>query len=149
MFRKKKLSDFLRDVCALLGIAFDYDSYKRNIRFKSLDEIVKSRAFTTFPGIVTEAMALKIAYWRGYKLTQEIGSDAYAKEDYKALDDLTYKGELLTVNLLGGITDMKINDCYFITTRKEYWYYNYDEEFGELNWMFYSNEFRTLNKPLK
>lgn len=145
---EEKLSDFLSDVCALLGIAFDYDSYKRNIRFKSLDEIVKSRAFTTFPGIVTEAMALKIAYWRGYKLTQEIGSDAYAKEDYKALDDLTYKGELLTVNLLGGITDMKINDCYFITTRKEYWYYNYDEEFAELNWMFYSNEFRHVVKSI-
>ena len=137
----EKLSDFLSDVCALLGIAFDCDSFRKTIRFKSLAGIVNSRSFTTFPGIITEPLALSVEPYKGYKLTQEVGPDSFAKDRFKPIDELIYQGEIQFVYQLA-LMPSAINYCYYVTSVRQYYIYNYDEELGLLNWIFYSNEFR-------
>lgn len=143
----EQLSDFISDVCALLAIAFDYDSYKKALRFVGINSIINNRGFVYFPGIITEALQLSIEPYKGYILTQEVGPDSYAKDKFKPLKGVNYKGEVTFVGSLGSKPKV-INDCYYVTSFKQYWYYNYDEEFGELNWMFYSNEFRHTKESI-
>jgi len=136
-----QLSDYWINLCKLLGIAFDYKANTKTLRLKYLKDIATSSVFTDFPGVIITKPALKAEPFNGYRLTQETGGDEYISNFFKSIDGLNYKGTVTLVNSLGSITDQEINDCYYVTSKREYWYWNYDKDLAILNWIFYSKDF--------
>lgn len=136
-----QLSDYWINLCKLLGIAFDYKANTKTLRLKYLKDIATSSVFTDFPGVIITKPTLKAEPFNGYRLTQETSGDEYISNFFKSIDGLTYKGTVNIVNQLSAITDQEINDCYYVITRKEYWYWNYDKDMAILNWIFYSKDF--------
>lgn len=137
----EKLSDFINEVCKLLGIAVDYNSFTKSIRFRNIDTIVNNRSYKTFPGVITSDMELEVKTYNGYRLFQETTGDEWARNNFKSLDGLNYKGMLGVWTQLTAITNMEINDCWFVVERGEYYYWNYNEETAVLDWVFYSKDF--------
>jgi hypothetical protein len=136
-----QLSDYWINLCKLLGIAFDYKANTKTLRLKYLKDIATSSVFTDFPGVIITKPSLKAEPFNGYRLTQETGGDEYISNFFKSIDGLNYKGTVTLVNNLGSITDQEINDCYYVTSKREYWYWNYDKDLAILNWIFYSKDF--------
>ena len=134
------LSDYLTNLCKLFAIGLKYNSYTKTLEFKYLKDIISDRNAVLFPGVVISIPVLKASAYNGYILRQNITGDDYFSQSFKSLSGLTFKGVVSIWNLLPS-TGNQINDCYYISFWKEYWYYNYDPDAGILNWMFYSKNF--------
>lgn len=135
------ISSYFINLCRLLGIAYDYKSFGKTLRLKYLKDIAADQDYKEFPGMIISNPELKASAYKGYRLKQEVDGDDYIREYFKSLEGLNYKGTVTIVNELSGIANPEINDCYFVTTRKEYWIYNYDPDLAILNWIFHSKDF--------
>jgi len=135
------LSDFVNEVFKFLGIAVDYNSQTRKLRLANLKDIIADNTVSDFPGKIISDMSLRLELYKGYRLKQTISKDSFASDNFKSLDGLTMKGTVTIWNLLPS-TGNSINDCYFVSFWKEYYVWNYDPEFGVLNWILHSKEFR-------
>lgn len=135
------ISEYFAELCKLLGIGYDYNSYTRTLRLKYLKDVATDTNYEAFPGILSDRPVLKADPYNGYKYKLTGTGDAYATDKFKSLDGLTYKGTIQHQVDLGGITAQKINDCWLVLDNNDYWYWNYDEEVGQLGWMFYSRNF--------
>ena len=134
-------SEYLLNLCKLLGIALSYSSKTKTVRFKYYKDIVLDKTYIEFPGLVLSKPELQIKKYTGYVLKQETSGDSYVTENFKTLNGLTFKGTVNIVNQLSGIVDPQINDCYYVNFFKEYWRYGYDPELSMINWIFHSKDF--------
>lgn len=143
------ISDFFKHLCRLFGIGFSYKSSTKELKFKYLDDIIKDNTKTKLPGTIISSPVLTAETFNGYKLEQnKPGSDEYINTYFKSLSGLTMKGSVSFINQLPSAEDSEINDCYYVTTRKEYWVYNYDTELSILNWIFHSKDFEFTKESI-
>lgn len=136
-----QISTYFKNLCKLLGIAYDFKSVGKTLRLKYLKDIAADQAYQPFPGTIINEPELTTAPYQGYRLKQEVSGDDYISTYFKSLKGLNYKGTVTIVNQLSSITNPEINDCYYVTTRREYWIWNYDTELGILNWISHSKDF--------
>lgn len=134
------ISDYWKELCKLLGIAWDYKSFGSRLKLKNLNDIATDTAFIDFPGIVNSKPSLQASPYNGYKLTQEVTGDSYISDFYKSLEDLNYKGSL---NSYSGLpwNNNEINDCYYLEVERAFYIWNYDKETAAITWIFHSNDF--------
>lgn len=135
------VSQFWINLCRLLGIGFDYNATKKTLRLKYLKDIAVSTEYKDFPGIITSRPVLKAEAYNGYRLKQNVQGDEFISKYFRSLDGLSLKGSVNLLNQLSSITDQKVNDCWYVTSRKEYYYWNYDPELTIMNWVFFSKDF--------
>jgi hypothetical protein len=135
------ISTYWTNLCKLLGIGFDYKAFSKTLRLKYLKDIAASADFADFPGIIISKPTLKAEPYNGYKLKQEASGDEFITKFFKGIDGLTFKGNVEAISDFDSITGQEINDCYYVTSRKEYWYWNYDPELSIITWLFYSKDF--------
>lgn len=133
-------SDYFVNLCKLFGIAYDYNPNTRILRLKYLKDIAADTSYSSFPGIIVSLPDLKASPYKGFRLVQPTGNDDFIRENFKSLKGLTYKGEVTYAAQLPR-TGMQINDCYYITRRHEFWIWNYDTEYGLMNWYMHSKNF--------
>lgn len=134
------ISTFFSNLCKLLGIAYDFDSTNKALKLKYLKDIASDSTYHPIGNIVSRPR-LMASPKNGYKLKMNAGSDSYVSSYLKSIADLNYKGEVYFPNQLSGITDQEVNDCYYVKLRKEFWYWNYDNDLHVMNWVFYSGNF--------
>jgi hypothetical protein len=137
----EKISDFLNEISKLLGIALDYNSYTRTLRFKNLVDVISDRTYQLFPGLVDTKPELTFQPKKGYRLTQRTEADDYVKYNFRPLADVNLLGSVATYNDLPE-TGNQVNDCYYVTFTRVYMYWTYDEDEGNLKWMLYSYDFQ-------
>jgi hypothetical protein len=136
-----EVSKYWINLCKLLGIAFDFKAHTKTLRLRYLKDIAASDEYADFPGIIISEPVLRADPYNGYRLKQNTESDEFISKYFKSLEGLTLKGSVNIVNQLSAITDQEVNDCYYVTSRKEFWYWNYDTELAIMNWIFYSKDF--------
>lgn len=142
------IAEFWLNVCKLLGVAYVYDSKRKNLRLKLLKDIATDTGWTVFKPFISKPR-LVCRPINGYSLKIESGSgDTYLSQYFKGITGLTFKGTVTLVNELSAITDMKVNDCYFVTSRQEYWYWNYDSELHTMNWLAYCGNYQSFYKDV-
>ncbi|MFH1118273.1 MAG: hypothetical protein V1775_00510 [Bacteroidota bacterium] len=135
------ISDYWINLCKLLGIAFDFDSYTKILRLKYLRDIAIDQQYHDFPGMIISEPKLKAAPYKGFRLKQEVSGDEYISKKFKSLVGLNFKGSVTVVNRLYQIVDPAINDCYYVNLNHEYFIWNYDKDLAVLNWIFHSKDF--------
>lgn len=137
-----EIATFWDNLCKLLGIGYKYNSTTRVLELKYLKDVASDRQYVSLEGVISGKPRLISDPLNGYKLVMEAGSsDKYITSYFKSLTGLTLKGTVTLPNDLSGITDMQVNDCYYVSLRKEYWYWNYDVELHLMNWILYSGDF--------
>lgn len=136
-----QVSKYWINLCKLLGIAFDFKAHTKTLRLKYLKDIATSVEFADFPGTIITEPVLRADPYNGYRLKQNTEGDEFISKYFKSIDGLTLKGSVNIVNQLSAITDQQPNDCYYVTSRKEFWYWNYDTELAIMNWIFFSKDF--------
>lgn len=137
------VGDFIRELCRFFGIIFQANVRDRTINFKWLNSIIQdgsSREWRNSNAISDFSMTP--SSFNGCVIKQNTGSDGFINDNFNPLDGLNYKGEVFIWNQLPhDETTNVINDCYYVTSRKEYYVWNYDPEFSRLNWILHSNDF--------
>jgi len=134
------ISDYWKELCKLLGIAWDYKSFGSKLRLKNLKDIATDSAFIDFPGIVNSKLSLQASPYNGYKLTQEVTGDSYISDFYKSLEGLNYRGSLNSYWLLPW-NNNEINDCFYLVVQRAYYIWNYNKDTASIDWIFHSNDF--------
>jgi len=134
-----KISDFLNEILKLLAISIDYDSQNKLLKLVNLKDIIADSSSITFPGLIISQPRLEASTYSGYRLSQP-KTDSFASDTFKDISELEYKGEVDIWNDLPNSGNV-INDCYYVTMRREYYVWAYDKEFNILNWIFFSNDF--------
>ena len=134
-----KISDFLNEILKLLAIGIDYDSQNKLLKLVNLKDIIADSSSITFPGVIISQPRLEASTYSGYRLIQP-KTDSFASETFKDISELNYKGEVNIWNNLPN-SGNEINDCYYVTMRREYYVWAYDKELNILNWIFFSNDF--------
>lgn len=135
------VSKFWLNLCKLLGIAFDFKAHTKTLRLKYLKDIATSAEFADFPGTIITEPVLRAEPYNGYRLKQNTAGDEFISKYFKSLDGLTLKGTVNLVNELSALTDQQVNDCWYVTSRREYYYWNYDPEFSIMNWFLFTKDF--------
>ncbi len=130
------LSDFFRDLCSALGITFKVNSLTRTITLAYYDDIIADPTSVEFSDNISVAPTLTPESFNGYKIEYKAPSCQYINDYVKSLEGLTIKG---TVNIFNQLPPgAAINDCYYVTSRKAWYIWNYDTELTVLNWIHHS-----------
>ncbi|MGE4567884.1 MAG: hypothetical protein AB7C90_01705 [Bacteroidales bacterium] len=135
---EEPLSDFFRNICSALGIAFKVDSTRRKITFKFIEDIMTDSTAVEFSQNISAKPVLQTVKYSGYSAKYTAIDCDYLKKYVKSLDGITQKGSVALVNDLSAISDPEINDGYYVTTRHAWYIWNYDPELGILNWIFHT-----------
>ncbi|MBW6491857.1 MAG: hypothetical protein K0B15_11765 [Lentimicrobium sp.] len=142
------VSEYWLNLCYLLGIGWEYKSTSKTLFLSNLEDIMNDTNFIEFPSSVSKSVNLEASHFNGFRLKQEVSEDSFIQDNFRSLEGLNFKGSVYILNYLSGITDMQINDCYYVTMRKEYYIWNYDKEFGILNWIFHSKDFFFIHESI-
>ncbi len=135
------MARFFADICITLGIAFDYNEKENTIQFVNLEAVFEDKSSVEFSENITTFPTLKTDLYQGYKVDFEPPQCAFYRDNAKPLSEVNLKGEIANLTDLPAWNN-KTNDCYFVTTEKAYYYYNYDTEKEAMGWIYFGGLFQ-------
>jgi len=134
------IGTFLRELCRLWGIAFKANTTTKTITFKWLNEIMDDTTSVRFRNDSVAELRLTPVIYNGFLIKQNAGSDNYISENFKPIKGLNLLGSVPMYEFLPQMWN-SINDCYYVTSRKQYFVWNYDNEIGDLDWVLQTDDF--------
>jgi hypothetical protein len=135
------VSEYWLNLCALLGIGWEYNSSTRMLQLANLNDIAGDTNFIDFPSPVSPIVNLQASNYNGFRLKQEASDDSFINDNFRSLDGLNYLGSVAFIGSLPFDGSQQVNDCYFVRQRKAFFIWNYDKDNGVMNWIFHSYDF--------
>jgi hypothetical protein len=133
------LSDFFRNICRTLGIAFIIKTDNRTIRFAFIDDILKDKSAIPFSDNILSSLEIESENYELFSIQFKEINCEYTNKHYQTLDGLNVIGSVYSYGNLPETGD--INDCYYLTHDRHYVVWQYNQETGAFEWIFYSIDF--------
>lgn len=148
-------AEFVSDICQTLGIACLYDHSNKVINFYFLEDVMTDPTSEILSNRILNSPSLEFKRYDGFNLSFDQSFDCDFRNEYvNDVSLVNYKGEVINFVSLP-TSNNTIDDCWFVSDIKVFYYWNFNSETDKLEWKVYSVNFHMnyekifINNPTK
>ena len=139
------ISDFINSLAVVIGCVIDVNINTKELTFKPVSPIIKTKKSIDWNSKYSHVLSKFDSLYNSYDLKYDAQNDTYISDklkpvDFENLPDYNFTGSFSSQPVPDTV-DFNLNDVYFDTSNKQYYYWGFDVNTNKNLWLFMSKDF--------